>query len=329
MIEANPKSESSQVPDVAEEVEDFQRSISDGFNQVGDQKTGGKNKKLYCFSCHRMEYHYNALKGKAYHHLLVGLTFGIAWLFGPFRCRCCGHRRMCRFNFLNPRFHVHKWKYSGKGVSASSSSRVQQSSAKTSEKPDDKSEVVVVDETHEITHKKRRRRKRKLKSVPTVSTIGKERKERAKLEEYTQTNHDTGMDFSIDGIVGSFETEQSRKERLQRIAMERSSRGPFKAKKAKPRRRVHGKPKRRHAKKEKLSGPTVYCFSCKQKNEHYHILKGTTYYSFLFGVTFGTSAIVGPFRCSVCSKKRLLGSDVINPKYAIRSLLANSSSGYG
>ena len=328
---------SSETTETVEQTTEYQRSISDGFAEIGNKKSSSKNIRLYCFACHRMEYHYNALKGKAYHYLLVGATFGLAWLFGPFRCRCCGHRRMARFNFLNPRFHYHRWKYSkGSGKVSESDSKSgsrRKSERRTSSGSNGENADFILrhDPTEEKSRSRRKRRKqKKLKSAPVIDTIGKERRQRQRIEEYAQSQQNGGaMNFSIDGIVESFETEESRKQRLQRLAEERAARGPFEAKKAKPRKKLKGKPKRRHAKKERLTGPDVYCFSCKQRNEHYHVLKGTSYYSFLFGITFGISAILGPFRCSVCGKKRLSGIDLLNPKFYLRHLLSNSSNGYG
>lgn len=328
---------STETDETLEQTAEYQRSISDGFAEVGAKKTGAKNIRLYCFACHRMEYHYNALKGKPYHHLLVGATFGLAWFFGPFRCRCCGHRRLARFNFLNPRFHYHRWKYSKgsttKRVSDSkSSSRKKSRRTNTSELKSAESDIIL---RHDGVEEKRRtrrksRKQKTLKSAPVIDSIGKERRQRQRVEDYAQTQQkNSGMNFSIDGLVESFETEESRREKLERLAIERAARGPFEAKKAKPRKKYKGKPKRRHAKKERLTGPNVYCFSCKQQNEHYHVLKGTAYYSFLFGITFGLSALFGPFRCSVCGKKRLSGLDLLNPKFYLRHLLSNSSNGYG
>ena len=330
--------------DTTEESVEFQRSISDGFSDVGGaQQSSSKNLRLYCFACHRLEYHYNALKGTYYHHLLVGLTFGLAWLFGPYRCRCCGYRRLARFNILNLKYHYHRWKYAKGSSSNNSTSRSKRS---RSDKPENSSskaqenrlsiigqedEVLRLDELESKSSQSRRRRRKKklLKAVPVIDSIGKERRARQRVEELTQPAQHGAVNFSIDGIVESFETEESRKERLERIAEERATRGPFEAKKAKPRKKYKGKPKRRFAKKERLTGPEVYCFTCKQNNEHFHVLKGSAYYSFLFGITFGLSAFVGPFRCSVCSRKRLLGSDLLNPKWYVRELLSNSKNGYG
>ena len=329
-----------------EQIDEYQRSISDGFAEIGGKQTGSsKNIRLYCFACHRSEYHYSALKGRSYHHLLVGATFGLAWLFGRFRCRCCGYSRLSRFNALNLKYYYHRWKYAGSitGKSKDSGSRKKKRrdsvsrnervSENTTESIRDESDIIILrhdSPNDNSTVRRKRRKQKKLKSVPVIDTIGKERRDRQRIEEYAQPQTNTGrLNFSIDGIVESFETDESRKQRLGAIAAERAARGPFEAKKAKSRKKRKGKPKRRHAKKERLSGPTVYCFSCKQHNEHYHILKGTAYYAFLFGVTFGISALFGPFRCSICSKKRLAGWDLLNPKYYIRNLLSNSSNGYG
>ena len=102
----------------------------------------------------------------------------------------------------------------------------------------------------------------------------------------------------------------------------------FVARKATPRKKPKGKLKRRYARKAKLTGPTLHCFGCKQDNEHFHALKGTAYYFFFFGITFGLIPLLGPFRCSVCSRKRLFISNLLNPRYHLRKFLERTGSGY-
>ena len=330
-------------------VDEYQRGISDGFNESAALSTT-KSKRLYCFACHRMEYHYNALKGAYYHHLLIGITFGLALIFGPYRCRCCGYRRMVRYNFLNPRFHYHRWKYSKTSSNSSTKSKSSKKSRASSSRSSsgqssrrEKDRLVELsteariraDEpeplepaSHNGSRRRRRKQKsKKLKSVPIVDNIGKDRRKQKEQEIVEQLS--TGqVDFSIDGLVGSFETEESRKQRLAEIEDERAQRDPFVAKKAKPRKKIKGKPKRRFAKKERLTGPKLYCFTCKQTNEHFHFLKGNSLFFFFFGITFGLISIVGPMRCSICSKRRLFCADFLNPKYYIRHILSNSKNGY-
>ena len=152
--------------------------------------------------------------------------------------------------------------------------------------------------------------------------------ERERLEHYAG-EHAAVADYSIEGLMGSFETEESRKQRRTEIEEARALKDPFVGKKARPRKKVKGKPKRRYAKKTRLTGPKLYCFRCHQNNEHFHVLKGTGYYFFLFGISFGIAALFGPFRCSCCSKKRLWGANFLNPKYYVRSLLQRGGGGYG
>ena len=298
---------------------DFQRGISDGFQGTGDVVES--KKKLYCFSCHRMEYHYNALKGTAYHHLLVGFTFGLALIFGPYRCRCCGYRRLCRFDFLNPKFHYHRWKYSGKSGSGSSPTirprkKVKPKSTKEiSRKPDPESEPNQNLDSNPAS-KRSKRRPKKLKSVPIVDSIRKEREERKKAENLETYSSGQSLDYSIDGLMGSFETEESRRERLADIERIRAEKDPFVGKKAKPRKKYKGKPKRRNVKKVRMTGPNLYCFSCKQDLEHYHVLNGNPSYFFFFGITFGLISLLGPFRCSVCSKRRFMAANWLHPLHS-------------
>lgn len=413
MIEAQPSNtiENEIVIDSGpEELTEYQRGISDGFNSVGGTSPSSKSLRIYCFACHRMEYHYSALKGKAYHHLLIGLTFGLALVFGPYRCRCCGYRRYVRYDFLNPRFHYHKRKYSKIKLSAvpvKESTRestvsnyeieriesddipvldefdsdlepelvvetiddsiepidhsvvepvaeietipvvepvpvkrvaavVPQAAKRPAEKqePENRVESESAENGNEDGSGKRRRRRRKrsktLKTVPVVDSIRKAREERLAQEQvakYASAAEPSG-DFSIDGLMGSFETPESRKVRQEELAKKRAEQ-PAAFVGRKPRRRKKTrKPKRRYAKKERLTGPELYCFNCKQEIEHFHSFAGTGYYFFLFGISFGLVAIFGPYRCSTCDKKRLSRWEFLNPKYHIREMLARKG-GYG
>ena len=73
--------------------------------EVEAPEQGWKRKlRLFCFHCNRMELHFNSLKLRPFYSLLLGATFGLIALYGPFRCRCCGHTRLLRFNRLHPKF---------------------------------------------------------------------------------------------------------------------------------------------------------------------------------------------------------------------------------
>ena len=129
--------------------------------------------------------------------------------------------------------------------------------------------------------------------------------------------------------MGSFETSESRKARVEELAKKRAEQpDAFVGQVPKRRRKRRGKPKRRYARKERLHGPELYCFNCKQGNEHFHTFAGSGYYFFLFGITFGLAAIFGPYRCSTCDKRRLFRWNMLNPKWYFRELLARKG-GYG
>lgn len=66
-----------------------------------------KNFKLFCFECNRMEYHHPAAQHRWYYSYLVGLTYGLVLLFGPFQCQCCGHSRLMKRDKLNIRWWLH------------------------------------------------------------------------------------------------------------------------------------------------------------------------------------------------------------------------------
>lgn len=62
-------------------------------------------KRLHCFNCNRNEGHYLALKSRWFYSYLLGLTFGLISFIGPFRCQCCGEKRLLATN----RFHPRTW----------------------------------------------------------------------------------------------------------------------------------------------------------------------------------------------------------------------------
>jgi hypothetical protein len=65
--------------------------------------------RLFCFHCNRPESHYNSLKGRWYYMILKGMTFGLVKFYGPYRCRCCGHRRLFSCNRYHPKFIYRQW----------------------------------------------------------------------------------------------------------------------------------------------------------------------------------------------------------------------------
>lgn len=64
--------------------------------------------KLHCFNCNRPEGFYTANKGRWFHSYFLGLTFGFGKLIGPFKCQCCGHNRLLRWDFIHPRIWIKK-----------------------------------------------------------------------------------------------------------------------------------------------------------------------------------------------------------------------------
>jgi hypothetical protein len=58
---------------------------------------------LFCFRCHRPERHAIINRNQWYYSILVGFTFGLILLIGPFRCRCCGGMRWLRSDWMHPK----------------------------------------------------------------------------------------------------------------------------------------------------------------------------------------------------------------------------------
>lgn len=93
-----------------EEVEEHDVEYED---DQAEGTAGGKKRKrrfyqLHCFHCNRKETFYNAYRGYWIHSFFLGFTFGLANIIGPFKCKCCGHRRLMQADFLNPRIWFQK-----------------------------------------------------------------------------------------------------------------------------------------------------------------------------------------------------------------------------
>jgi len=52
-----------------------------------------KRRKMFCSSCNRMETHKRVNKQSWLNSYVMGLTFGLKQIFGPFKCTCCGNNR--------------------------------------------------------------------------------------------------------------------------------------------------------------------------------------------------------------------------------------------
>lgn len=72
-------------------------------HQLGKHRSR-KRKKLHCFHCHRYEGHFLSSENRWYYSFLLGLTFGLVRIVGPFQCQCCGQRRLMTADRLNIRY---------------------------------------------------------------------------------------------------------------------------------------------------------------------------------------------------------------------------------
>ena len=86
--------------------------VEEGFlddDAYTDDEVGRRKKsrlKLFCFNCNRPESFFHANRGKWLHSYFAGLTFGISRWIGPFKCRCCGHRRYLKTDLLHPKMWI-------------------------------------------------------------------------------------------------------------------------------------------------------------------------------------------------------------------------------
>lgn len=75
--------------------------IDDDYDDSESSRKRSKKRKIYCFNCNRQEFHIMAYKGTAIHSFLVGMSFGLARIFGPYRCTCCGKKRAMFADFCS------------------------------------------------------------------------------------------------------------------------------------------------------------------------------------------------------------------------------------
>lgn len=63
-------------------------------------------RRLFCFDCNRREDHSITTQRRWFYSFLLGLTFGMIYLIGPYRCNCCGAKRLMAFDSLNAWYWV-------------------------------------------------------------------------------------------------------------------------------------------------------------------------------------------------------------------------------
>lgn len=75
------------------------------YHDSSSSRKRSKKRKIYCFNCNRQEFHIMAYKGTVLHSFLVGMSFGLARIFGPYRCTCCGKKRAMFADFCSLSYH--------------------------------------------------------------------------------------------------------------------------------------------------------------------------------------------------------------------------------
>lgn len=79
--------------------------VEEAYDDSSSSRRRSKKRQIYCFNCNRQEFHIMAYKGTSLHSLLVGMTFGLARIFGPYRCTCCGKKRAMFADFCSLSYH--------------------------------------------------------------------------------------------------------------------------------------------------------------------------------------------------------------------------------
>jgi len=101
----------------------------DAPESAAETRRGSKGRRkrlgLHCFNCNRYEGHYLLAYRRLWYSFIIGMTFGLAIIFGPYRCQCCGSSRLMMSNLLHPKYYVavSKTRSKRKGRSRSRSSR--------------------------------------------------------------------------------------------------------------------------------------------------------------------------------------------------------------
>lgn len=85
--------------------------------QSKSSSSRAKRRKMHCFACNRSEGHFLVVGKRWFFSYLLGLTFGLVLLVGPYRCQCCGTTRWLAYDRLNPRFWFRQFMH-GELVSA-------------------------------------------------------------------------------------------------------------------------------------------------------------------------------------------------------------------
>lgn len=64
--------------------------------------SGRVRTRMFCFECNRQEGHFVSESNRFIYSFILGLTFGLAYLIGPYTCQCCGSQRLFRYDRLHP-----------------------------------------------------------------------------------------------------------------------------------------------------------------------------------------------------------------------------------
>jgi membrane protein involved in colicin uptake len=92
------------------DAEDFEGDFEDDDASVGTRSSSGKSARkrlgLHCFNCNRYEGHYLSFYRRLWYSYVIGMTFGLAIVIGPYRCQCCGSSRLMMSNLLHPKYYI-------------------------------------------------------------------------------------------------------------------------------------------------------------------------------------------------------------------------------
>lgn len=79
-------------------------------------------------------------------------------------------------------------------------------------------------------------------------------------------------------------------------------------------------------KRKSRNRPKLICFHCNRPEGHYVPYRGSWFYSFFVGASFGLVMLFGPYRCQCCGKQRLMAKNWLNPMYHLRKMRLKAAS---
>ena len=105
-LQENPRSGAEPAPIAMGEDFDEEEFIDPAEDDDVGYRTHSSRKRIgiFCFNCNRREGQFLYLQNLWYYSFLIGMTFGLIKIIGPFQCQCCGARRFMCSDWISLRY---------------------------------------------------------------------------------------------------------------------------------------------------------------------------------------------------------------------------------